>query len=127
MHLSLRLIAICLTVDTIAGSLPANAQDTQNGERIFRAQCAGCHSIVEGQNRVGPHLADIIGRRPGSVEGARYSPTLQNHDIEWNAETLDAYLADPRATVPGTTMTVGVPDAERRRDLIAYLETLGGE
>jgi len=42
-----------------------------------------------------------------------------------DAETLDTYLADPRATVPGTKMIFpGIKDEKERQDVIAYLETL---
>jgi cytochrome c len=101
----------------------ADAQDrTADGERIFRTRCASCHSVEAGQNRVGPHLAGIIGRTAGSVEGARYSRALQASGVVWNEQTLDTFLANPRQTVPGTTMAVNLPNAADRAAVIGYLD-----
>ncbi|HEX5029948.1 MAG TPA: cytochrome c family protein, partial [Candidatus Eisenbacteria bacterium] len=41
----------------------------------------------------------------------------------WNRQTLDAFLADPLGTVPGTFMTyAGIQDRNERAKLLAYLE-----
>ena len=49
------------------------------------------------------------------------------HGVTWNAETLDAYILDPRGTVKGTKMAFpGLKKDDERADVIAYLETLGG-
>jgi cytochrome c len=43
----------------------------------------------------------------------------------WTRERLDAFLANPRGVVPGTTMQFpGMADAAERARLIDYLETL---
>jgi cytochrome c len=119
-------IAAAVMVWLFAGG-PASAQeDTAAGQRQFQSRCASCHGVEAGQNRIGPHLADIVGRKAGTVEGARYSNALQSSDIVWDAQSLDAYLAAPAQRVPGTTMTVGVPDAQQRSEIVAYLGTLGG-
>lgn len=99
-------------------------QSAAEGERVFRTQCAACHSVEAGQNRVGPHLAGVVGRKAGGVEGARYSPALKASAMVWDEETLEAFLANPRETVPGTTMTIGVRNADQRAAVIAYLKTL---
>lgn len=93
------------------------------GEQLFRQRCGACHSIDPGQNRSGPHLAAVIGRPAGSIEGARYSSAMRESGIIWDGQALDTFLAAPRQTVPGTTMTVGVPDAAQRAAIIAYLES----
>lgn len=104
---------------------PSIAQQTAaDGERVFRTQCGACHSVEAGQNRVGPHLAGIMGRKAGGVEGARYSPALKASTIVWNEETLDDFLADPRQAIPGTTMTIGVRNETQRAAIIAYLKSL---
>ena len=71
---------------------PSHAQDASAGERLFRQRCASCHTVQPGQNRIGPHLAGIVGRKPGSVEGARYSKGLSALEPNWDAANLDAYL-----------------------------------
>lgn len=118
--------ASTLAIFAFCSALPlqAEAQDPGEGERLFRARCASCHSLDAGQNRLGPNLQYIMGRTAGTLEGARYSPSLQASGIVWDEESLDAYLANPRQAVPGTTMTVGVPNAAQRGAIIAYLSSL---
>lgn len=115
---------LCVMVGTTTLLSPSSAQDAAAGERLFRSRCAACHSVQSGQNRVGPHLAGIVGRQAGAVEGARYSPALRNLGTSWDSEALDRFLANPRAAVQGTTMNVGVPNAGDRADIVAYLRTL---
>lgn len=103
---------------------PSRAQDVAAGERLFKQRCAACHTVQPGQNRIGPHLSGIVGRKPGSVEGARYSKTMSSHAPDWDPANLDSYLANPRGVVPGTTMTIAVPNAADRGNIIAYLQGL---
>lgn len=104
-------------------SAPAAAQegDAESGSALFRRQCAGCHQVAQPRNGVGPNLQGVIGRPAGSVEGFNYSPALRESGITWTAETLDAYLADPRGMVTGTRMVQRVPDEQQRRDIIEFL------
>lgn len=114
--------AMLLAFAALLGApLPAAAQDAAAGERAFRTRCASCHSLEPGQNRAGPSLAGVIGRKAGSVEGARYSQGLRDSGITWDAQSLDGFLADPRKAVPGTSMTVRLADAAQRAAIIAYL------
>jgi cytochrome c len=53
----------------------------------------------------------------------RYSPALRSAEVIWSDETLDAWLADPQAFIPGTHMIFdGIPDDQARADLIAFLK-----
>ncbi|MGQ9367279.1 c-type cytochrome [Azospirillum sp. ST 5-10] len=120
--------ALLLVVAAVADARSASAQDAATeGAREFRARCGTCHSTDVGRNRIGPTLSGVFGRAAGSVEGARYSAALEESAIVWDERTLDDYLADPRRTVPGTSMTVAVPDQRRRALLIAYLRRLSGQ
>jgi cytochrome c len=57
------------------------------------------------------------------VPGFDYSKAMKDSNIRWDAKTLDRFLAKPLDVVPGSTMTYdGVPDAQERADLIAYLQ-----
>ncbi|RWM78630.1 MAG: c-type cytochrome [Mesorhizobium sp.] len=107
-----------------AGLLLPDAASAQqaDGERLFRQRCGACHSLEPGQNRSGPHLSGVVGRTAGNVEGARYSAALRESDIVWDGGTLDTFLAAPRQMVPGTSMTVGVPNAAQRAAIVGYLE-----
>lgn len=94
------------------------------GERLFRTRCGTCHSVNGGENRMGPHLSGLLGRSAGSIEGARYSKALGASGIVWDEERLQAFLANPRQVVPGTTMTVSIRDEAQRSAIIAYLRSL---
>lgn len=117
-------MALALTLALLAAQTkisPALAQQAADGERLFRTRCGTCHSAEPGQNRVGPSLAGVLGRPAGTLQGARYSPALRESRIVWSSAAIDAYLADPRKLVPGTTMTVGLRAPSERAAVIAYL------
>ncbi len=113
----------------VLASLPApyNTADLENGRRQF-GLCRSCHTVVEGgPNMTGPNLHGVFGRPAASVEGYRYSDALQNAGFVWDAERLDAWLANPRTYLPGNRMTfVGLDDPKKRIDLIAYLKVESG-
>ena len=105
----------------LAGSAVAYAEgDPAKGEQVYH-RCQGCHSID--RNRIGPMHKGLFGRTAGSVPGFDYSAAMKSSGIVWTAATLDLFLQGPRQMVPGTKMTfVGLPKAQDRADLIAYLE-----
>ncbi len=108
------------------GTGPALAADAAEGEKVFRRFCTACHiTAAEGPKRLGPTLAGLVGRKSGSIEGFRYSEANKNANITWSAQTLDPYLKDPKAVIPGTIMAfAGVKKDDERENLIGYLETL---
>jgi len=103
---------------------PAVASDVEAGKNDFK-KCALCHATEAGKNKIGPSLFGVIGRKAASLDNYSYSEAMKKFDHTWDAQTLDTYLADPRATVPGTKMIFpGIKDETERQDVIAYLETL---
>jgi cytochrome c len=118
------LTALLTTFAAYADSLNGNAAI---GRELFMANsCPACHGVTEEDNSmVGPTLFGVVGRKAGtapSLLGA--SANLKNYGVTWNAETLDEFLADPNAKVPGTPMAGVLPDPQQRADVIAYLFTL---
>lgn len=97
------------------------------GQLAFNNRCRTCHSVKEGDNRQGPSLHAIIGRKAGSSSGyATYSQALTNSKIVWDEKTLDAFIANPDAVVPGHNMRPysGLPDAQERQEIVGYLTSL---
>jgi cytochrome c len=114
---------LALAAILLGAPVVVRAQDAAAGEMAFQ-QCAECHS-PRNADGAGPALGGIVGRRAGSKAGFAYSPAMKSARLVWDAATLDAFLADPRALVPRTSMTyAGNDDAKERADLVAYLQTL---
>jgi cytochrome c len=88
------------------------------------SRCVGCHSTQAGQNKIGPSLAGVFDHPSGSVAGYNYSPAMKNAHLTWDEQTLDKFLQNPGGVVRGTKMFTGVPDAETRQRVIAYLKSL---
>lgn len=85
--------------------------------------CANCHARGDSHaTAVGPDLEGVVGRRVASVEGFQYSAAMREAGGVWTRDRLDAFLRNPAAAVPGTSMLVGaVPNADLRRKLIDVL------
>jgi cytochrome c len=97
--------------------------DAAKGEKVF-IQCKTCHVLDEGQNRVGPSLHGIIGRKAGTVAGFNYSNANKSSSKTWDEETLFAYLEAPQKAMPGTKMAfAGIRKPQDRADLIAFLKS----
>ena len=109
---------------TLDGSTLANfAGNAANGKLVF-AQCRTCHVTDAGVNKIGPSLHNVIGRTAGTAPGYTYSAANAGAGFVWTKEKLFQYLEKPQRVIPQTKMIfAGLPDAQKRADLIAYLET----
>jgi cytochrome c len=118
-----RLVVAALGVLLVAA--PARAEgDVEAGRKLF-AKCAICHAVEEGKNKIGPSLHGVVGRSSASVPSFAYSEAMSGVHKTWDEATLDTYLADPRALVPGTKMIFsGLKTPKDREDVVAYLKTL---
>jgi len=96
--------------------------DPSRGKTVFAA-CGACHSLNDGEHRVGPSLHGVIGRKAGSAQGfERYSTAMKASGMTWDEESLSRYIASPQSFVAGTNMPFpGLPDASDVRDVVAYL------
>jgi cytochrome c len=104
---------------------PALAQD--DGQTAFNNSCRTCHTMKEGDNRQGPSLAGIVGRKAGSLPGFNYSPSMKQSGITWDEATLDKFIADPEQVVHGSTMKPygGITDAAQRKTIVDFLKSGG--
>ena len=100
----------------------SGADDPSKAGRLVFRKCSACHSLEAGKNSLGPSLADIVGKKAGTVAGYNYSSAIRNSNLTWDAATLDAYLTDPQKVVPGNKMPFpGLKTENERRAIIAYL------
>ena len=103
--------------------LLANATP-ERGETAAK-KCQACHTFNKGEpNRVGPNLYGVVGRDRASVPGFNYSAAMKGKGGKWTIEDLNAFLTNPRGSIPGTSMSfAGLPRGSERADIITYLNT----
>lgn len=96
-------------------------------ELAFNDHCRECHSFMKADNRLGPTLYGVVGRKAGTVPGYGYSESVKSSGITWDEGTLDKWITNPQAVIPGNQMSPpfpGVADPKIRAKIIAFLKTL---
>jgi cytochrome c len=126
--MSVRMFIVPSVLLAIVGAVHASDPgDAAAGKTFFSQTCMQCHTADpnEGGGEIGPSLVGLIGRTAG-VGDSRfvYSPALKDSKLIWNPQSLDHFLTDPAAAVPGTTMPIPVPAQKDRDNLIAYFQSL---
>jgi cytochrome c len=116
-------LAKAATLAALAAASSANAAgpsgDPARGRVLYESRCHACHSLDH--SRIGPAHRGVFGRRAGAVPGYEYSAAVKRSRIVWNAQSLDRWLTNPEALIPGQKMGYTVPDARDRADIIAFL------
>jgi cytochrome c len=105
-----------------ASSASGVAQDAQKGKAVFNV-CLVCHAISAGaQNKIGPELNGLDGRKAGTVPNFEYSDANKNSGIVWSEATFEDYIKNPAAKIPDTKMTfAGIKNEQQAKDLWAYI------
>jgi cytochrome c len=112
---------VCLSAMTTM--LPSSGLSEEASAQSFNNACRTCHTVREGDNRLGPNLHAILGRKAGSLPGYVYSSAMQNADFVWDEEKLDRFIAHPSEVVPNNRMIPygGLASADERAKIIAFL------
>lgn len=103
---------------TIAGA----SNQVATGQMLYQRKCGACHSLDK--NRVGPRHRNIYTRQVASVPGYRYSKALKELKIKWTEKNLNAWLKNPTALAPGTSMGFRLTKESEREAIIAYLKSV---
>ena len=108
-------------------SLALASGDIKAGEKVFK-KCKACHVVDSEKHKTGPHLANIMGRLAGTVDGyKRYSNAMKTSGIVWDEMTLNGYLKKPKAYIIGRRMAfAGLRKEADRINVIAYLKSHSG-
>ena len=102
---------------------PSQAAEDTSGQLAFNNACRTCHIMREGDNRLGPNLHKIIGRKAGSLPDYAFSSAMKEAGFVWDEEKLDRFIANPDEVVPGNNMKPygGLSSSEDRKKIIAFL------
>jgi cytochrome c len=117
--MSATVAGFCIAGGALAAMENLVKGDAVRGKVLYQA-CEACHSIDE--NDLGPRHRGVVGRPAGSVVDYAYSKALKNSGLTWDEATLDRWLTNPSALVPGTKMFFQLGQAQDRADIIAYLQ-----
>ncbi|MBS0240010.1 MAG: c-type cytochrome [Proteobacteria bacterium] len=94
-------------------------------QEAFNNNCRTCHSWKKGDNRLGPSLHGVVGRKAGSAEGFGFSQSLQKSGVTWDEDSLDRFIANPEGLIPNNNMKpfTGIADAGTRKKIIDFLKS----
>ncbi|MFT3733030.1 MAG: c-type cytochrome [Hyphomicrobium sp.] len=121
--LAVTFAAFIASLSVSAISSAAFADD--DPELAFNGHCRECHEFDKGDNRIGPTLYGVVGRKAGTVPGFPYSESLKDSGITWNEKILDQWITNPNAVVPGNNMGAifsGLSDPKERAKIITFLK-----
>tara|TARA_B100000686_G_scaffold149590_1_gene156856 strand:+ start:16218 stop:16727 length:510 start_codon:yes stop_codon:yes gene_type:complete len=99
--------------------------DINQGLKIIK-KCIACHTFTkDGKNKLGPNLYNITSRKIASIQGFKYSNSLDEKNDIWSNENLDKFLTNPKKWAPGTKMIfIGIKNPQDRANLIKYLQSI---
>jgi cytochrome c len=97
-------------------------------QQAFNNSCRTCHSVKEGDNRLGPNLSKIVGRKAGSLPNYSYSPAMKDAGFVWDQDKLTRFMVKPDEVVSGNKMQpYGGVSPDDAAKVVAYLQTAGGQ
>lgn len=115
------LALLCVALSAASMQALADSCDLERGAKAA-TKCTACHALDSVENRVGPSLLGVVGRKIASYEGFRYSRALRQIDGTWSEAQLDRFLRKPQEYARGTSMAFGgLPKEQERADIICFL------
>jgi cytochrome c len=117
--------AVLLMAALVVVLVAADPPSTSRGREIYEKRCTGCHSLDT--LKVGPALRGVYGRRSGADSRFPYSDALLKARLTWDDSTLEKWLTDPDALVPGNDMSFRLDNVAERSAIVEYLKQLPGK
>lgn len=113
----------CMLVSSTASSEASPKTGGESGQLAFNNACRTCHMVKEGDNRLGPNLHKIVGRKAGSLPDYAFSGAMKQAGFVWDEEKLDQFIANPDNVVPGHNMKPygGLSSGDDRKKIISFL------
>ncbi|MCK1335053.1 c-type cytochrome [Bradyrhizobium sp. 38] len=104
-------------------SLAQQPDSDDAARQAFNNSCRTCHSVKEGDNRLGPNLNKIVGRKAGSLSNYNYSPSMKEAGFVWDQDKLTRFMVKPDEVVSGNKMQpYGGVSAEEAAKVVGYLQ-----
>lgn len=114
--------ALTLLVSAPASLAQRPASD-DTGQQAFNNSCRTCHSVKEGDNRLGPNLNKIVGRKAGSLPNYNYSSSMKEAGFVWDEDKLTRFMIKPDEVVSGHKMQpYGGISTDEAAKVFAYLQ-----
>jgi cytochrome c len=110
----------------LSQALVSQSMGAASEQQVFNNACRTCHTIKEGDNRQGPNLHKIIGRKAGSLPDYNYSSAIKGAGFVWDEEKLERFIANPDEVVPGNNMKPysGLASTDDRTKVLAFLKSV---
>jgi cytochrome c len=102
-----------------------NSGGADHGREVFDRRCTGCHALDN--DKEGPRLRSVYGRKAGSVSSFKYSDALKKANVTWDDSNLDRWLTDPDKFIPDVDMDFHLEKPDERSAVIAYLKQLSNK
>jgi cytochrome c len=111
---------------SLSQELVSQGKEAASEQQVFNNACRTCHTVKEGDNRQGPNLYKIIGRKAGSLPDYDYSSAMKDAGFVWDEEKLEHFIASPDEVVPGNNMKPysGLASTDDRTKVIAFLQSV---
>ncbi len=121
------IVAFAVAALALGACAAARAESAVDpGARAFQ-KCFACHSVDPAERGLpGPNLGGVVGRPAAALDDYDYSEAMiaagRTGKLVWSEATLDRFIADPKAFLPGTAMNfIGMRNPAERKAVIAYL------
>ena len=121
-----RMLNFAAVPQAFVAGLVHGATAVNDGRAAFNNHCRTCHSVKQGDHRLGPSLYGVYGAEAGSIPGYRnWERGFSGSAIIWDELTLDRFIANPDQVISNNSMKpyTGIADADVRKKIIEYLKS----